>query len=80
MQINLNHFFSFFQAKGGWYNVQTGRRDGSVSSAQDVNLPSPSFNIPEAVAAFASKGLDVTDMVYLLGTSKSPIIYQLPFF
>ncbi|OAY38220.1 peroxidase 60 [Manihot esculenta] len=58
---------SVLLAKGGWYNVQTGRRDGSVSSAQDVNLPSPSFNIPEAVAAFASKGLDVTDMVYLLG-------------
>ncbi|XP_058005243.1 peroxidase 60-like [Hevea brasiliensis] len=54
-------------AKGGWYNVQTGRRDGFVSSAQDVNLPSPSFTIPQAVAAFASKGLDPTDMVYLLG-------------
>ncbi|KAG6789160.1 hypothetical protein POTOM_005250 [Populus tomentosa] len=50
----------------GWYPVQTGRRDGRVSSAQNVKLPSPSIPVPQAIAAFNSKRLSTIDMVYLL--------------
>ncbi|XP_024985365.1 peroxidase 60 [Cynara cardunculus var. scolymus] len=53
---------------GGKYNVQTGRRDGVVSVAQNaLSLPSPSISVSRAIQAFASKGLTATDMIYLLG-------------
>ncbi|GJW49456.1 peroxidase 60-like protein [Tanacetum coccineum] len=53
---------------GGRYAVQTGRRDGSVSIAQNAAiLPSPSVSVSNAIKAFAGKGLNATDMVYLLG-------------
>ncbi|KAI3823326.1 hypothetical protein L1987_04761 [Smallanthus sonchifolius] len=53
---------------GGRYNVQTGRRDGTVSLAQNAaSLPSPSTSVSSAIQAFASKGLTSTDMIYLLG-------------
>ena len=55
------------KSRTGWYPVQTGRRDGCVSSAQNVKLPSPSIPIPQAIAAFNSKRLSTIDMVYLLG-------------
>nr|AHL39114.1 class III peroxidase [Populus trichocarpa] len=55
------------ESRTGWYPVQTGRRDGRVSSAQNVKLPSPSIPIPQAIAAFNSKRLSTIDMVYLLG-------------
>ncbi|CAL5357194.1 unnamed protein product [Camellia sinensis] len=52
---------------GEQYRVQTGRRDGLVSLAQNVNLPAPSISVSDSIKAFAHKGLGVTDMVYLLG-------------
>ncbi|XP_034222619.1 peroxidase 60 [Prunus dulcis] len=52
---------------GGQYNVQTGRRDGLISLAANVDLPAPSISVPDSVAAFARKGLNMTDMVHLLG-------------
>ncbi|KAI3523253.1 hypothetical protein L1887_01313 [Cichorium endivia] len=53
---------------GGRYIVQTGRRDGSVSLAQNTqSLPPPSVSVSSAIQAFASKGLNATDMIYLLG-------------
>jgi hypothetical protein len=58
---------SDMKSRTGWYPVQTGRRDGRVSSAQNVKLPSPSIPIPQAIAAFNSKRLSTIDMVYLLG-------------
>ncbi|KAG6789157.1 hypothetical protein POTOM_005252 [Populus tomentosa] len=54
------------KSRTGWYPVQTGRRDGRVSSAQNVKLPSPSIPVPQAIAAFNSKRLSTIDMVYLL--------------
>ncbi|XP_021279152.1 peroxidase 60 [Herrania umbratica] len=51
----------------GRYSVETGRRDGFVSLASNVDLPSPSFSVSQSVDAFAKKGLDPTDMVLLLG-------------
>ncbi|KAD4384306.1 hypothetical protein E3N88_24474 [Mikania micrantha] len=53
---------------GGRYSVQTGRRDGLVSLAQNArSLPAPSVSVSSAIQAFASKGLTATDMIYLLG-------------
>nr|TKR59080.1 peroxidase 60-like [Populus alba] len=59
------------KSRTGWYPVQTGRRDGRVSSAQNVKLPSPSIPVPQAIAAFNSKRLSTIDMVYLLGGGHS---------
>ncbi|KAL9257978.1 Peroxidase 60-like protein [Drosera capensis] len=56
-----------FLAKGTWYEVQTGRRDGLVSLASNVNLPGPTIPVPDAVALFESNGLSVPDLVLLLG-------------
>ncbi|KAJ4957625.1 hypothetical protein NE237_024736 [Protea cynaroides] len=56
-----------YLAGGGWYNVETGRRDGLVSLASEVDLPAPSFSVSQAIAAFGRKGLNTTDMVLLLG-------------
>ncbi|KAF9625350.1 hypothetical protein IFM89_021738 [Coptis chinensis] len=50
------------------YNVPTGRRDGLVSLANNVDLPSPSISVSQSIAVFAKKGLGLTDMVLLLGT------------
>ncbi|XP_040991202.1 peroxidase 60 [Juglans microcarpa x Juglans regia] len=52
---------------GGRYRVETGRRDGFESLAENVDLPGPQIPVSESIAAFARKGLNVTDMVYLLG-------------
>ncbi|KAM7502298.1 hypothetical protein LguiB_001202 [Lonicera macranthoides] len=52
---------------GGFYSIETGRRDGLVSLATNVNLPSPSISVSDSIKAFANKGLNPTDMVYLLG-------------
>ncbi|KAJ0968899.1 hypothetical protein J5N97_021776 [Dioscorea zingiberensis] len=50
------------------YNVPTGRRDGLVSNADDVNLlPGPSFSVDQALQSFTAKGLTLDDMVVLLG-------------
>lgn len=62
------------QSGGGRYNVETGRRDGLVSVAENVTLLSPRISVPEAIAAFASKGLNLTDMVLLLGEYPFPVL------
>ncbi|KAJ4845145.1 hypothetical protein Tsubulata_018407 [Turnera subulata] len=64
----------------GWYPVETGRLDGLVSSAQNVNLPSPSMSIPQAAAAFANKKLSQTDMVYLIGGGHTVGVAHCPLF
>ncbi|XP_048504157.1 peroxidase 60-like [Beta vulgaris subsp. vulgaris] len=58
---------SVFLDGGKWYHVQTGRRDGLISQASDVDLPSPYLSISETIQAFAKKGLSIQDMVLLLG-------------
>ncbi|KAJ0605765.1 putative peroxidase [Helianthus annuus] len=53
---------------GRRYSVQTGRRDGRVSLARNTQtLPPPSASVSSAIRAFARKGLNPTDMLYLLG-------------
>lgn len=47
--------------------MQTGRRDGMESLASNVDLPSPTISVVDSITAFAKKGLNTVDMVYLLG-------------
>ncbi|KAF5183979.1 Peroxidase [Thalictrum thalictroides] len=49
------------------YPVLTGRRDGLHSSAASVDLPSPSISFTDALDHFEKKGLNLLDMVTLLG-------------
>eukprot|EP01018_Ginkgo_biloba_P009729 Gb_28303 [translate_table: standard] len=52
---------------GPAYPVPTGRRDGVISKIEQVILPGPTFSIDAALNAFKAIGLDMTDMVTLLG-------------
>ncbi|KAL5573278.1 hypothetical protein UlMin_022875 [Ulmus minor] len=54
---------------GPYWEVPTGRRDGRVSIALEslTNLPPPFANITQLKANFASKGLNVKDLVVLSG-------------
>ncbi|KAI3996288.1 hypothetical protein MKX01_026756 [Papaver californicum] len=45
-----------FLSKGMNYRVQTGRRDGVVSLARNVNLPGPAISVSQSMAFFANKG------------------------
>ncbi|KNA13263.1 hypothetical protein SOVF_118110 [Spinacia oleracea] len=56
-------------AQGKWYNVETGRRDGYISSAKEAesSLPSPKIPVSDAVKLFGHWGLSADDFVLLLG-------------
>ncbi|XAR69839.1 Peroxidase [Bertholletia excelsa] len=54
-------------AGGPKYNVPTGRRDGTVSDSSLVDLPGPTLTVSEAFQFFKNKGLNLNDMVTLLG-------------
>lgn len=50
------------------WQVPTGRRDGRVSQASDVNnLPAPSDSVDVQKQKFAAKGLNTQDLVTLVG-------------
>ncbi|KAL6888473.1 hypothetical protein ACP4OV_009499 [Aristida adscensionis] len=54
---------------GPSWRVATGRRDGTVSSAEEAldEIPRPTMTFPELADLFASKGLGVRDLVWLSG-------------
>ncbi|KAL6629121.1 hypothetical protein ACP70R_028886 [Stipagrostis hirtigluma subsp. patula] len=54
---------------GPSWRVPTGRRDGTVSSAEEAldEIPKPTMSFPELADLFASKGLGVRDLVWLSG-------------
>ncbi|XP_019248310.1 PREDICTED: peroxidase 44-like [Nicotiana attenuata] len=54
-------------AGGPKYTIPTGRRDGLVSNASEVDLPGPNRSVPEILAFFKTLGLNKNDMVTLLG-------------
>lgn len=55
-------------AGGPKYQVPTGRRDGPVSDANEVNLPGPDISVSDAFTLFfRAKGMTLNDMVTLLG-------------
>ncbi|OAY67288.1 Peroxidase 57, partial [Ananas comosus] len=54
-------------AGGDFYDLPTGRRDGTVSNMGDVHIPSPLFSVEQALSAFQSINLDLEDLTTLLG-------------
>ncbi|KAL8139590.1 hypothetical protein V2J09_005613 [Rumex salicifolius] len=57
-----------YLAGGKWYEVQTGRKDSLVSIDKDAeSLPGPNISMKNAIKAFANIGLNVYDLVVLLG-------------
>ncbi|GFP98684.1 peroxidase n1 [Phtheirospermum japonicum] len=59
---------SVFLTKGFGWIVPTGRRDGSVSLAiNTINLPAPTDDVPTQIKKFNDKGLNVQDLVTLVG-------------
>jgi hypothetical protein len=56
--------------------MPTGRRDGRISQASQVNLPGPTMSVAQATSAFTAKGLTQNDMVTLLGTQLTIFITQ----
>ncbi|CAO2816339.1 unnamed protein product [Amaranthus hypochondriacus] len=69
-------------AGGRWFSVETGRRDGTISSATEASntLPGPSIPVSDAVSLFASKGLNATDFVLLLGGGHTVGVIHCNFF
>jgi hypothetical protein len=59
------------QTSGGTitWKVPTGRRDGLVSLASEVHLPSPTSTVATLTSDFAAVGLSVAQMVALSGTN-----------
>ncbi|PON83933.1 Peroxidase, partial [Trema orientale] len=56
------------QEKPWKFSVQTRRMDGKVSSASNtVDLPPPTISVKDSIKLFQKKGLNATDMVFLLG-------------
>ncbi|KAG2263165.1 hypothetical protein Bca52824_070244 [Brassica carinata] len=58
-------------AGGPSFLIKTGRRDGLRSNPADVNLPGPTIPVSASIGAFAVKGLNVDDMVTLIGGGHS---------
>ncbi|KAL6626413.1 hypothetical protein ACP70R_030139 [Stipagrostis hirtigluma subsp. patula] len=57
-----------YQFKASLWQVETGRRDGTVSLASNTNaLPSPFAGFNGVVQSFAARGLNLTDVVALSG-------------
>ncbi|KAI4387694.1 hypothetical protein MLD38_000107 [Melastoma candidum] len=56
-------------AGGPSFNVELGRRDGTVSKASSVpgRLPQPTFHVPQLTALFAKNNLNQVDMIALSG-------------
>ncbi|KAL2899410.1 Peroxidase 60 [Bienertia sinuspersici] len=71
-----------FLAEGRWYNVETGRRDGFVSSASEAQrtLPGPTIPVPIAVDIFRRRGLSADDFVLLLGGGHTVGVIHCNFF
>ncbi|KAJ3681771.1 hypothetical protein LUZ60_014344 [Juncus effusus] len=54
-------------AGGAPFDVELGRRDGTVSLSWLVNLPRPDISVQDSINLFQSKGLSTWDMVILMG-------------
>ena len=67
--LMFNCLWKWLQYKKSLWKVFLGRRDGTISHASDalVNLAPPTFNFDQLKQRFASKGLDVFDLVVLSG-------------
>ncbi|CAO2180305.1 unnamed protein product, partial [Urochloa humidicola] len=57
-----------YQFKASLWQVETGRRDGTVSQASNTNtLPSPFAGFTGLLQSFQNRGLNLTDLVALSG-------------
>ncbi|KAJ1283265.1 hypothetical protein BS78_03G115500 [Paspalum vaginatum] len=75
-----------YQFQASLWQVETGRRDGTVSLASNTNaLPSPFAGFAGLLQSFAARGLNLTDLVALSGahtigvascSSVTPRLYQ----
>ncbi|KAL4567686.1 hypothetical protein LXL04_023278 [Taraxacum kok-saghyz] len=65
--LNLAARDAVYLSGGPSYPVFLGRRDGVESNAAWIDFPSPSSSWESTLAYFESKGLDLQDMVTLLG-------------
>ncbi|XP_062196228.1 cationic peroxidase 1-like [Phragmites australis] len=75
-----------YQFKASLWQVETGRRDGTVSLASNTGaLPSPFASFNGLLQSFANRGLNLTDLVALSGahtigvascSSVTPRLYQ----
>jgi peroxidase len=64
----MHFLFSIFKSKGPTWPVSLGRRDGTISIADEtVQLPPPTASITELIQMFSVKGLDLKDLVVLSG-------------
>ncbi|KAJ3681772.1 hypothetical protein LUZ60_014345 [Juncus effusus] len=54
-------------AGGSRYDVPFGRKDGLVSLAEDVKLPSPLWSVPEVLDYYGVKGFNTEEVVLLMG-------------
>lgn len=66
---NLNITTLILQSQTPLWDVLTGRRDGNVSLASEVNgnIPSPFSDFSTLKQLFVKKGLNVNDLVALSG-------------
>ncbi|XP_021743431.1 peroxidase 57-like [Chenopodium quinoa] len=56
---------------GPMYNVPTGRLDGTISRASEVNLPGPASTVSQIQQAFSARKMTLNDMVILVGGGHS---------
>ncbi|KAL2320530.1 hypothetical protein Fmac_029499 [Flemingia macrophylla] len=65
--ISLATRDSVSMAGGPRYDIATGRRDGLVSRASEVNLPGPGSSVSQALQVFTQNGMSLDQMVALMG-------------
>ena len=70
------YLFLYFQARGPYWAVPLGRRDGLTASETAANrdVPSPFEPLENITAKFTSKGLDIKDVVLLSGIHPKPYL------
>ena len=63
----MSYIFDMNLQGGPYWNVPTGRRDGTISKAADVfiTLPAPFNNLTTLLTLFGNVGLDANDLVLL---------------
>lgn len=73
LTVVINTMELYMQFQRPMWQVLTGRKDGRVSLASDIpgNLPPPTADFTSLQQLFASKGLDVMDLVALSGKKKN---------
>ncbi|KAL8142574.1 hypothetical protein V2J09_015606 [Rumex salicifolius] len=67
---------TIYLARGKWYDVKTGRRDGLVSIAQEAfSVPGPNIPMTNAIRELDNIGLNVYDLVVLLGAHTVGVVH-----